>query len=44
MISRNIVFTEVNKAELIPEETRLPGDNEVLVKMVVSTISSGLLA
>ena len=41
MKSRNIVFVRQNTAELLEEEVRLPGPGEVLVKLCVSTISSG---
>lgn len=41
MKSRNIVFVRQNEAELLEEEVRLPGAGEVLVKLCVSTISSG---
>ena len=41
MKSRNIVFTEINKAELLTEEVRLPEKNEILVQTCVSSISSG---
>ena len=36
-----LVFTEKNKAELVDEELPQCGDNDVLVKLAVSTISSG---
>lgn len=38
---KSIVFTEAYKAELIEEEIREIGVDEVLVKMAVSSISSG---
>ena len=41
MKSKNIVFTKPNVAELIKEEVRAPQRGEVLVKLCVSTISSG---
>ena len=41
MKSKNIVFTKPNVAELIEEEVRLPQKGEVLVKLCVSSISSG---
>lgn len=41
MKNKAIVFTEKNKAELIEEEARMPGENDVLVELAVSTISSG---
>ena len=41
MKSRTIVFTEPYKAELLEKEIRELGQDEVLVKMVVSSISSG---
>jgi len=41
MLSKNIIFPEANKAALIEEPVRKLKDNEVLVKMVVSSISSG---
>ena len=41
MKSKNIVFTKPNVAELIKEEVRAPQRGEVLVKLFVSTISSG---
>ncbi len=39
--SRTIVFTEPYKAELIPMEIKELGADDVLVRMVVSSISSG---
>lgn len=36
-----IVFTEANKAQLLPCETRMPGNHEVMVKTCFSTISCG---
>ena len=41
MKSRNIVFVEQNVARLIEEEVSLPKENEILVKICVSSISSG---
>lgn len=41
MKSKNIVFVKENTAELICEEVREPEENEVVVKLAVSTISSG---
>jgi len=41
MNSRNIVFVRENVAELISEPVRKPSTNEVIVKLAVSTISSG---
>ena len=41
MKSNNIVFVEANKAELLEDEVRLPQAGEVLVRLSVSTISSG---
>lgn len=41
MKNKAIVFTEPGKAELLGEELRELKDNEVLVKLAVSTISSG---
>lgn len=41
MKSSNIVFTKANVAELIQEKVAMPKKNEVLVKLQVSTISSG---
>lgn len=41
MKSKTIVFTEANKAELIERDVRAIGRDEVLVKMIVSSISSG---
>lgn len=41
MKSRNIVFVEQNVARLIEEEVTLPKGNEILVKICVSSISSG---
>lgn len=38
---KSIVFTEKNKAELLEENIPVPGDNDVLVKLCVSTVSSG---
>ncbi len=41
MKHKAIVFTDVNKAELLEEEIPQPGEGEVLVKLAVSSISSG---
>lgn len=41
MINKKIVFTKPNVAEVLTEETRDPGDNEVLVRLSRSAISSG---
>ncbi len=41
MISKNIVFTQVNKAELLEQPVRPPQAGEVMVKLAVSSISSG---
>lgn len=41
MESKNIVFLEANKAELLTEEACMPKSKEILVKLCVSTISSG---
>jgi NADPH:quinone reductase-like Zn-dependent oxidoreductase len=41
MNSRNIVFTKPNTAELLTEDCRQPQANEVLVKLAVSSVSSG---
>lgn len=41
MKQKAIVFTEAYKAELLEEEIPEPGPGEVLVKLAVSTISSG---
>ena len=41
MISKNIVFVERNIAKLIEEEVALPQGNKILVKLCVSSISSG---
>ena len=38
---KQIVFTGVNKAELLEVERKAPAENEVLVKTAFSTISSG---
>lgn len=38
---KHIVFTEINKAELLEMNLREPRDKEVLVKTKISTISSG---
>ena len=38
---KSILFTEKNKAELVDEEIPQYGDNDILVKLAVSTISSG---
>ncbi|MBR2405762.1 MAG: zinc-binding alcohol dehydrogenase [Clostridia bacterium] len=41
MNSNNIVFTKPNTAELVAEPVRAPAADEVVVKLAVSTISSG---
>ena len=41
MKSRTIVFTEPHKAELIEKDVRELGEDDVLVRMIVSSISSG---
>ena len=41
MESKNIVFVKENVAELLSEEVRAPRNGEVLVKLCVSSISSG---
>lgn len=41
MNSKNIVFVKENQAELITEEVRMPNRGEILVKLCVSSISSG---
>ena len=41
MNSRNIVFVEANRAELIEEPVRALKEHEVLVRLAVSSISSG---
>lgn len=41
MKSKNIVFTEPNVAKLLDEDVRQPQKNEILVKLCVSSISSG---
>ena len=41
MKNRQIVFTKVNTAELLPCEMPVIGDHDVLVRIEVSTISSG---
>lgn len=41
MKSRNIVFVEKNVARLVEEEVNMPKNNEILVKICVSSISSG---
>lgn len=41
MKSKNIVFTKPNTAELITEDVKPIGENEVLVRLAVSAISSG---
>ncbi|MBO5453421.1 MAG: zinc-binding dehydrogenase [Clostridia bacterium] len=41
MKSRTIVFTEAYKAELIEKDLREMGDDDVLVKTMVTSISSG---
>lgn len=41
MISKQIVFTDINEAKLLTVETPFPGDHEVVVKTAFSTISGG---
>lgn len=41
MKSKNIVFIEPNVAEVIEEDVRIPQKGEILVKLCVSSISSG---
>ena len=41
MLSKNIIFPEANRAALVEEPVRELKDNEVLVRMAVSSISSG---
>lgn len=41
MKAMQIVFTQINKAELIEVECRPPTDNEVIVQMAFTTISQG---
>jgi threonine dehydrogenase-like Zn-dependent dehydrogenase len=41
MNNKQIVFTSPGVAELLPTEMPIPGENEVLVQIMVSTISSG---
>ncbi len=41
MNNKQIVFTEINKAELLDVEVRKPGANEVVVETQYSTISCG---
>lgn len=41
MKSKNIVFVKENTAQLVEEEVALPQKNEVLVRLHVSSISSG---
>jgi 2-desacetyl-2-hydroxyethyl bacteriochlorophyllide A dehydrogenase len=41
MNSKNIIFVKENQAELINKEVSLPGKGEILVRLCVSTISSG---
>ena len=41
MNSKNIVFTEATRAELIMEPVREIKEHEVLVRLAVSSISSG---
>ncbi len=41
MYSKNILFTEVNRADIVEESVPLLRENEVLVRMEVSSISSG---
>lgn len=40
-MNKAIIFTEANKAELLEEKIPEPGHGQVLVKLAVSTISSG---
>lgn len=41
MLAKQIVFTEVNKAEFLEVECREPEAHEVIVKMAATTISQG---
>lgn len=41
MKQKAIIFTDVRRAELVEEEVEQPGHGQVLVKLAVSTISSG---
>lgn len=41
MNCKQIIFTEKNKAELLTVDVREPGENDVVVETMVSTISSG---
>ena len=41
MKNRQIVFTKVNTAELLETEEQSIADNEVKVRTIISTISSG---
>lgn len=41
MKAKQIVFTEINKAEFLDAECREPGPHEVIVKMAFTTISQG---
>jgi len=41
MENKKIVFTKVNTAELLLVQVREPGDTEVVVETVFSTISCG---
>ena len=41
MMQKSIVFTEKNKAELLEEAIPTPGPGQVLIRLAVSTISSG---
>ena len=41
MKNRTIIFTKPYKAEFLERDVREPGQDEVLVKTVVSSISSG---
>lgn len=41
MKTKSILFTEKNKAELIEENIPEIGADDVLVKLAVSTVSSG---
>ena len=41
MKTKSIIFTEPCRAELIEEELSPPKEHEVIVKLAVSSISSG---
>ena len=41
MKSKNIIFPEQNVAKLIEEDARIPQNGEIMVKLCVSSISSG---